>query len=84
MLALVVAFSLVFLTAHGYSHQSAELTSCHLCIQHGNSGHAITSSDSSLSVFMLESAPIQTAPVVSAVVAPHYRLKARAPPLHIS
>lgn len=84
MLTLVVAFSLVFLTAHSYSHQNSELTSCHLCIQHGNSGHAITSSDSTPGVLILESAPIQTTQIVSALVATHYRLQARAPPQHIS
>lgn len=84
MLTLVVAFSLVFLTAHSYSHQNAELTSCHLCIQHGNSGHAIVSSDSTLGVFKLEPTPIQTPQVVAAVVATCYRIQARAPPSHIS
>ena len=85
ILTLVVAFSLVFLTAHSYSHQNSEFTSCHLCIQHGNSGHAIVSSDNTPDVFKLAPTPIQTPQIVSAVIATHYRLQARAPPpLHIS
>ena len=83
VLTLVVAFSLVFLTAHSYSHQNSEFTSCHLCIEHGNSGHAVISSDSTLGVFKPGPTPIQTPLVVAAVVATHYRLQPRAPPLHI-
>lgn len=83
MLTLVVAFSLVFLTAHSYSHQNSEFTSCHLCIEHGNSGHAIISSNDTLDVFKPAPTPIQTSQVASAVLATHYRFQARAPPLHI-
>jgi hypothetical protein len=84
MLTLVVAFSLVILTAHSYSHQNTELTSCQLCIQHGNSGHAITPSENTPSVFHSDTPFQATLKIVSAVFSAHYRLPVRAPPSIIS
>jgi hypothetical protein len=41
LLALMITISVVVLSGHNYSHAQSDITTCELCIHHGNSSSAI-------------------------------------------
>jgi hypothetical protein len=83
LLALMLTVSIVVLSGHNYSHSRVNLTSCQLCIHHGNSDNAIT----------LEIDKVFFAPVLATFIQIHqpeppantdfYHQPSRAPPRFI-
>lgn len=80
LLALMVAVSIVVLSGHNYSHTQSELTSCELCIHHGNSGATVPAEIDTVFETELPDTFIQNHPPTRPTYTDFYHQPSRAPP----
>ena len=80
LLALILTLSIVVLTGHSYSHEQPDLSSCQLCIQHGNSNNAIVPEASFVYVVTILESFKQGEQPASPATNDFYHQPSRAPP----
>jgi len=80
LLALMVIVSIVVLSGHNYSHTQPDITSCELCIQHGNSSSAILAEIDAVFATLLPGTFIQNRHPSLPAYTDFYHQPSRAPP----
>ena len=80
LLALIVTVSIVVLSGHNYSHNLSDLTSCELCIHHGNSGSAIAAQIDAVFATLLPGTYTQNYQPTLPANTDFYHQPSRAPP----
>jgi len=80
LLALMITVSMVVLSGHNYSHARSDISSCELCVHHGNSNSAIAAEIATIFATPLAGPFIQSHHLTLQANTDFYRPPCRAPP----